>query len=388
LRNKNAWKTYKSKVTVHHTYGIFVVNQGTADSDYNDFEKGYGVDSPQKVTKKSKKPTQTLGGATALIFGTSYLVYYLAVSGFFVIFLIKSGSQLTQVVPAEIISFASENVPDLAQVNSDEVATPVYVPQSQTSQLNPAANIAPKFPETLDVFMAGDDVSLQIAIKDKLAIALSQEAQKDNYLSPRPNIANYIDDSVRPKPRPKAFLQISSLITKKKYDKLNALETPKKEFLLDAAKDFYKANKGNKIPNSILIAMAAHETDWGNSRFYKKGNNYFNLVAEKNEDFIRAYQSNQKVSKHNNKLDSIEKFLNWIDNKDHYQVVRDTLKKFEYGNATKDSIIDAIASTGFAEDPKWAINVKFTHTNRIDGKNKNELNGLFLKLFEDTLSAQ
>ena len=175
----------------------------------------------------------------------------------------------------------------------------------------------------------------------------------------------------------------NKIIPKQKYKKIPELEQPKKEFLFKMASDVYQTNINNVVPNDILIAMAAHETGWGTSRFYNEGNNYFNTVAEKGEPFIKALKSNQKVSKHDLPSDSINKWLNWVNTKDHYKPVRDTLNKYKEGKATKEDIILSIAATNFAQDKKWADKVIYTLNNRINGKNKEELKSLYDSLFVD-----
>ena len=53
------------------------------------------------------------------------------------------------------------------------------------------------------------------------------------------------------------------------------------------------------------------------------------------------------------------------------------------GKATKDDIIDAIADTGYAENVKWADNVKSILHKRVDGKHKEELSQLYNSIFVD-----
>lgn len=167
------------------------------------------------------------------------------------------------------------------------------------------------------------------------------------------------------------------------YSDVSELEPEKKKFLLDSAEKIYRTNEAKTLPDSVLIAIAAHETGWGSSRFYKEGNNYFNMVKEGDEPFIKALRSDQKVSKHKTPEDSVKKLLTWVETKPHYKIVRDTMKKYNEGKATKDDVIDAIAATGFAEDSEWSSSVKDTHKRRIDGKNKQELGKLYTSLFVD-----
>ena len=161
------------------------------------------------------------------------------------------------------------------------------------------------------------------------------------------------------------------------------------EFLIDNAKKIYTINESQGspgqevIPSSILIAMAAHETGWGKSRFFNKGNNLFNLEAQGDEKFLKALEGDRKVSAHDTIEENIYKMLNWIETKDHYQIVRDTIELYNEGKATKNDIIDALDKTGFATDKKWAAKVKETHKDRIEKKEKENLSKLYNSLFVD-----
>ncbi len=72
--------------------------------------------------------------------------------------------------------------------------------------------------------------------------------------------------------------------------------------------------------------------------------------------------------------------LNMVQNSKKYSRVRETLKDFNQGKASKNAIMDALAATGYAENPKWASNVKDILNKRIAGKNKDELLNLYNSL--------
>ena len=134
-----------------------------------------------------------------------------------------------------------------------------------------------------------------------------------------------------------------------------------------------------------MIAMNSEETGWGTSRFLKEGsNNLYNIqVFNKDEPHIKAKGSNAMVKKYKTKADSIKDFLNMVNNSPNYAGVRETIEAFKKGNATKSDIVDAIQATGWAENPKWASNVKSILKRRIDGKNKAELDALYKDIFVD-----
>ena len=89
------------------------------------------------------------------------------------------------------------------------------------------------------------------------------------------------------------------------------------------------------------------------------------------------------VKKYKTKADSIKDFLNMVNNSPNYAGVRETIEAYKKGDATQGDIVDAIQATGWAENPKWASNVKSILKRRIDGKNKAELNTLYKDIFVD-----
>ena len=188
------------------------------------------------------------------------------------------------------------------------------------------------------------------------------------------------DNFLLPKAKPK--IEVVQKEKPKDYSKLSDLPEDKKKFLLDSATVIYQNNQGRDVPSDILIAIALEETGYGTSRFYKEGNNYFNMVAEKGDDKIKAKGDNTQVAKFESPSESIDKFYTWVETKPHYKNVRETLEKYKQGEATKNDIIDAISDTGWAENPKWSDNVKSILKARVNGKHSEELKNLENSLFK------
>ena len=101
---------------------------------------------------------------------------------------------------------------------------PFYLPLQEISRPTISPYIAPAAPKILDSLVFYDQ-KMQISISDALAMALKPKHDKNYY-------------------------------------NLSALEKSKKQFLLNAAKVIYMENSENLIPNSILIAIAVHESAW------------------------------------------------------------------------------------------------------------------------------
>ena len=189
------------------------------------------------------------------------------------------------------------------------------------------------------------------------------------------------DNFILPKEKPK--VEVVQKEKTKDYSKLPALAEDKKKFLMESASVIYQNNKGRDVPDDILLAITLEETGYGTSRFYREGNNYFNMVAEKGDDRIKAKGDNTQVAKFKEPSESLDKFYSWVDNKPHYKNVRATIEKYKAGEATKSDIIDAIAKTGWAENPNWSKNVKAILKARVNGKHSEELNNLKTSLFEE-----
>ena len=189
------------------------------------------------------------------------------------------------------------------------------------------------------------------------------------------------DNFILPKEKPK--VEVVQKEKTKDYSKLPALAEDKKKFLMESASVIYQNNKGRDVPDDILLAITLEETGYGTSRFYREGNNYFNMVAEKGDDRIKAKGDNTQVAKFKEPSESLDKFYSWVDNKPHYKNVRATIEKYKAGEATKSDIIDEIAKTGWAENPNWSKNVKAILKARVNGKHSEELNNLKTSLFEE-----
>ena len=176
------------------------------------------------------------------------------------------------------------------------------------------------------------------------------------------------------------------VVVEKTYEKVSELEPEKKKWLTDTATKVYTINKDNVIPSDILLSIASGETGWGSSRFWKEGsNNLFNFQSfDDNENSIAAQNSKAKIKKFDTQEESISQFLEWVQTKPSYEVVRKEIKLYNEGKSSKENIIKAIAKTGFAEDKNWSSKITSILNNRIDGKHKGELKTLADNLFKDT----
>ena len=70
-----------------------------------------------------------------------------------------------------------------------------------------------------------------------------------------------------------------------------------------------------RIPIKLVIAIAAHETGWGISRFAKEGNNYFGIQINYYKDYdpdnyLKPKANNNiLIKKYNNTCESVNEFM-------------------------------------------------------------------------------
>ena len=195
------------------------------------------MDPPPKNKYKLLKFIKIIVDGIVLLFGVIYFVPDGTKQNLLKFSFIKQEVKVNSALPQKIVTVISLNAPELGMSNSSDTKVPFYLPLQEISRPTISPYIAPAAPKILDSLVFYDQ-KMQISISDALAMALKPKHDKN-------------------------------------YHNLSALEKSKKQFLLNAAKVIYMENSENLIPNSILIAIAVHESAWGNSRFYKDGNNYF-----------------------------------------------------------------------------------------------------------------
>ena len=130
---------------------------------------------------------------------------------------------------------------------------------------------------------------------------------------------------------------------------ISLMSTPKEELIaddkafLEGLYKTYKTTDNNKLisrlkthPVSIVLAQAAIESAWGESRFFKKGNNIFGMWSyNKNEPRIKAHKTR------NGKAIYLKKYATLSDAIDDYFVVigRGAYKSFrKQRNITDDPL--------------------------------------------------
>lgn len=147
---------------------------------------------------------------------------------------------------------------------------------------------------------------------------------------------------------------ISKAKLKLKRERVLSLMSIPKEELLEDDKEFleglyktYKTKNNKKLinrlkthPVSIVLAQAAIESAWGESRFFKKGNNIFGMWSfNKNEPRIKALRTR------NGKAIYVKKYASISDAIDDYFVVigRGAYKSFRKQRSITDDPLKLVA---------------------------------------------
>lgn len=240
-----------------------------------------------------------------------------------------------------------------------------------------------------DKYIVGDNLNYDLNFKEEKVIQKKPMNKKDiTAMAAAATIATGVSVNEMNKAADNKIIPIKkpNVIVEKTYKNVSELEPKKKKWLLDTAEKVYTINKDEIVPSDIILAINSGETGWGSSRFWKEGsNNLFNFQSfDDKEESIAAQNSKAKIKKFSTQEESISQFLEWVQTKPSYKVVRDEIKLYNEGKSSKENIIKAIAKTGFAEDKNWSSKITSILNNRIDGKHKGELETLASNLFKDT----
>jgi len=100
-------------------------------------------------------------------------------------------------------------------------------------------------------------------------------------------------------------------------------------------------------PASIILAVAMHESAYGNSRIARYLNNHFGIKGPNNSTEIRsAYKGYASVE------ESYGDFIDFLKRREQTQALFDRLKPHEYSQWAR-----GIARAGYAQSPVWATTI-------------------------------
>ena len=110
----------------------------------------------------------------------------------------------------------------------------------------------------------------------------------------------------------------------------------------------------------ISVAQAVHESDWGNSRFAKQGNNFYGII-ETNPDnpHIKAKDKPIMLKVYKNKCGSVVDYISLLNNGTNFNEYRNVRLKHENLQIVNlDELIETLHT--FAIDKKYVYKIKTT----------------------------
>ena len=75
----------------------------------------------------------------------------------------------------------------------------------------------------------------------------------------------------------------------------------------------------DRIPLSLVIAQAVHESAYGTSRFAEKANNLFGIKAVNGDEYILSLNNNKKLKKYYTWCESVEDYIDLLLTSKHYK---------------------------------------------------------------------
>jgi len=127
----------------------------------------------------------------------------------------------------------------------------------------------------------------------------------------------------------------------------------------------YNANYSEpamRIPIKLVIAIAAHETGWGTSRFAKQGNNYFGIQVKYHKDYdpdnYLKPKANNKVliKKYKNTCESVNDFMDIMSHSKLYMgFQKQLLIQWVTDELSYIKLIENM--TRYSHDKNWEYNI-------------------------------
>ena len=121
----------------------------------------------------------------------------------------------------------------------------------------------------------------------------------------------------------------------------------------------YYTEPMDRVPVHLVIAVSAHESGWGTSRFVLEGNNYFGMKSyseEPDEYMIPKGNKNVKLQKYLTVCDSVYHFMDLILTSKKYSGFQEELERQWFMDYMElDKLLDEMFR--FSKDKKWKAKV-------------------------------
>jgi Bax protein len=111
-----------------------------------------------------------------------------------------------------------------------------------------------------------------------------------------------------------------------------------------------------RIPINLVLAQAILESDWGKSRFAKKGNNLFGIKAVNGEDFIRS-RSGKKLKSYHTWCESVDDYMDLLAHGKPYKEFQEQLfRQYAVDDVNIYELIEHLDE--YAEDNEYEEKIK------------------------------
>jgi|TARA_R110002110_G_scaffold107540_1_gene269010 Bax protein len=77
--------------------------------------------------------------------------------------------------------------------------------------------------------------------------------------------------------------------------------------------------ESDRIPISLVIAQAVHESAYGTSRFAEEANNFFGIKAVNGDEYILSLNNGKKLKKYYTWCESVEDYMELLLTGKHYK---------------------------------------------------------------------
>ncbi len=163
--------------------------------------------------------------------------------------------------------------------------------------------------------------------------------------------------------------KLQNLFYEKELDKVALLDIKEPEFEFDGPNSFIEAvgrcvdyinlttDRRNRVPKSIIIAMAGVESAWGTSRFANEGNNLFGVrtwdLTQPHMKPMAIPDAKFGLKKYKTKCLSIKDTINILNNHPAYEKFREErAKQIENGKWNYQKLLAGIKA--------WSTNEKYS----------------------------